>query len=243
MASVKEIPEARAHRPWPLPQGNWAYYQEWNRALFLHWKVSVEALRPHVPASLEIDLYEGQAWVSLVAFTMERIRPRLLPALSFISDFHEINVRTYVTHHNKAGVYFLNIEAGKTLSAVVSRALSGLPYEKSEIVRKTEGERHIHRSVLQRKGFYLNADLRLHEAVENKTAPDNWLTERYCLYQERNGRLSCYDIHHAEWPLRRIQMNDMHLDYRIGALHLQYPADLVHYSDGVQVLAWGRKFV
>ncbi|MGQ3013406.1 MAG: YqjF family protein [Flavobacteriales bacterium] len=243
MASPKEILEAQAHRPWPLPAGRWSYYQEWNRVLFLHWKVAPELLQPHLPAGLPADLYEGQAWVSLVAFTMEHIRPRLLPAFSFISDFHEINLRTYVTHKNKPGVYFLNIEAGKALSAQVSRALSGLPYEKSEIVRKTDATRHIHRSVFQRKGFYLNADLQLRGTQESRTALDSWLTERYCLYQEQNGRLYSYDIHHAEWPLRRIEISDIQLDYHIGALHFQYPADLVHYSDGVQVLAWGQKNV
>ncbi|MBL0913314.1 MAG: DUF2071 domain-containing protein [Bacteroidia bacterium] len=243
MASVKEILDAQAHRPWPLPAGRWSYYQEWNRALFLHWKVAPELLQPHLPAGLQADLYEGEAWASLVAFTMERIRPRLLPALSWISDFHEINLRTYVTHKDKPGVYFLNIEAGKALSALVSRALSGLPYERSKIVRKTDAERHIHRSVFQRRGFYLNADVQLQGAQESKTTLDSWLTERYCLYQEENGRLSSYDIHHAEWPLRRIQPVDIQLDYRIGTMHFTYPADLMHYSDGVEVLAWGQKNV
>jgi len=243
MASPKEILAVQAHRPWPLPQGSWAYYQEWNRALFLHWEVDPELLQPHLPAALPADLYEGRAWVSVVAFTMQRIRPRLLPSLSCISDFHEINVRTYVTYNNKPGVYFLNIEAGKTLSALVSRSLSGLPYEKSEIVRRTEDNRHTHRSVFRKKGFYMNADLQLLEKHENKSTLDNWLTERYCLYQEQNGRLSSYDIHHIEWPLRTIRPNVIELDYRIGAMHFSYPANRVHYSDGVQVLAWAQQIL
>lgn len=62
-----------------------------------------------VPHDLEIDLFEGKPWVYLVAFTMEKIRPKYLPSFPPISDFDEINIRTYVKKDNKAGVYFLSI--------------------------------------------------------------------------------------------------------------------------------------
>jgi len=120
---TREILRFVNHRPWELPKGNWAYYQEWNEAVFLHIKVPYEALRPCVPERLTIDRFEGDCYVSVVAFTMERIQTKYLPALSFISDFHEINVRTYVTLGNKKGVYFLSIEAQKRLSAWISKLM------------------------------------------------------------------------------------------------------------------------
>jgi len=59
-----------------------------------------------------LDLYDGSAFVSLVAFTMRGMRPRLggsLSALFFkpISTHHFLNVRTYVTHEAEAGIYFM----------------------------------------------------------------------------------------------------------------------------------------
>jgi uncharacterized protein YqjF (DUF2071 family) len=85
-------------------------------------------LREFVPTDLEIDLFSGKPWVSVVAFTMNNIRPRYLPPFPPISDFHEINIRTYVTKNNKSGVYFLSIEASKKTSSMVSRLVSRLPY-------------------------------------------------------------------------------------------------------------------
>lgn len=117
------------HRPRKLPMGKWQYYQEWNDALFLHFEVDFNILRKLVPKNLNIDSSEGKYYVSVVAFKMEKIRPRNLPSVRFISDFYEINVRTYINNNDKQGVYFLNIEAEKQISAFVARTLSGLPYE------------------------------------------------------------------------------------------------------------------
>ena len=95
------------------------------------------------------DSFDGKYWVSIVAFTMEKIRPAYLPPFSPISNFDEINVRTYVIQDGKPGVYFINIEAGKYLSAFLSRMLSSLPYEKSQITR---GD-NFYRSNNSNKGF------------------------------------------------------------------------------------------
>ena len=72
-----------------MPKHNWSYYQEWNRAIFLHWEVELEELKPFVPDEIEIDLFKGKPWVSLVAFTMEKIRPRFLPPFSPISNLSQ----------------------------------------------------------------------------------------------------------------------------------------------------------
>ena len=85
--TIKEILNTTSHRPWKMPSGSWKFYQEWNNAIFLHYQVDLRELEKIVPKELEIDLYEGKPWVSVVAFTMEKIRPKNLPAFSPISDF------------------------------------------------------------------------------------------------------------------------------------------------------------
>lgn len=111
--TIKEIVNTTEHRPWKMPTESWKFYQEWNNALFLHWLVELSELKKFVPNELEIDLFDGKPWVSVVAFTMEKIRPKNLPSFSPISDFDEINIRTYVKSNNKTGVYFLSIEGDK----------------------------------------------------------------------------------------------------------------------------------
>jgi uncharacterized protein YqjF (DUF2071 family) len=86
-------------------------FANWERVLFLHFAIAPELLRPFIPPPLELDLYEGQAYLSLVAVTMRRFRPRrpvpLSWAFSLISCQQFLNVRTYVYHRDEPGALFL----------------------------------------------------------------------------------------------------------------------------------------
>ena len=243
MHTINNIILHTSHRPWALPSGKWAYYQEWNRVLFMHWKVPANEIQQLLPANLTLDTHNNTAWISLVPFTMEKIRPNGIPAFTPISNFHEINVRTYVTADNKPGVYFLNIEAQKYLSAYIARQLSGLSYEKSVIERQIDSIQHTYKSVNQSKAFQLNAVFETGNPVNNKTPLDIWLTERYCLYLGVNNQLYRYQIHHQPWELQEVQLKSLETVYTIGNISLNRPPDLAHYSEGVQVIAWKREQV
>src|SRR3712207_6973329 len=52
------------HRPWPVPDRPWVMAQSWERLLFAHWRVPVEALRPVVHPAIPIDEFDGSAWRS-----------------------------------------------------------------------------------------------------------------------------------------------------------------------------------
>ncbi len=233
--------EQTAHRPaWEMPAENWIWYQEWNRALFFHWKADAQLLESLVPAGLQLDTYDGEAWISVVAFTMENIRPRYLPAVPALSDFHEINVRTYVRSGGERGVYFLSIEAQKYLSVKLSRTLSGLPYEIAGMQREY-GEQHTYRSMNSRTGNSLKAVYTIGPELAAKTPLDKWLTERYYLFLDSGGRLYKYAIHHAEWKLYKPEIAALEISYRVGSILLHHShAAAIHYSDGVKVIAWPR---
>jgi uncharacterized protein len=241
--TINDIITHTSHRTWALPTGRWAYYQEWNRVLFLHWKVPADALQTMLPTHLTLDLHEGNAWISLVPFTMEKIRPNGIPAFSPISNFHEINIRTYVTAEGKSGVYFLNIEAQKYLSAYIARKASGLPYEKAEITRESNTIKHAYTSINQKKAFQLKAVFETGNPITHKIPLDIFLTERYCLYLDDNGQLYRYQIHHHPWDLQEVQIKNLTTAYTIGNISLHTPPDLAHYSEGVQVIAWKREKV
>lgn len=238
MKTIEGILSCTSHRPFKIPNGNWMYYQEWNRALFLHWKIPYEILRNCVPASLNIDTFEGDCYVSLVAFTMEKIRPRFLPSIGCISNFDEINVRTYIDNDNKKGVYFLNIEAGKFLSSFIAKTISGLPYQTANIERM----HNVYKSTNNRMGLSLNTAFEVKEKITDKTLRDTWLTERYCLYLDNDNNHYRYDIHHEEWTLNHVNLNSLTVHYKLGALNLSDTAPIAtHYSHGIKVLAWQRQ--
>lgn len=238
MSATKEILNNTSHRPFEVPEGSWVYYQEWNRALFLHWKVPFELLTKCVPPNLKIDTFDGQCYVSIVAFTMEKIRPKLLPSIGAISNFDEINIRTYINNDAKKGVYFLNIEAGKSISAFIAKTISGLPYEKAKIRRADK----LYTSENAKKDFRLNAEFEVMPELVNKTELDTWLTERYCLYLNKENKLFRYDIHHKEWELKNVNVKSLNAHYKIGEINFNEKQPcLAHYSEGIKVIAWKRK--
>jgi uncharacterized protein YqjF (DUF2071 family) len=96
--------------------------------LFAHWPVPAEQLRPHLPEGLELDTYDGSAWVSVLAFEVTAARPRALPAgLSPTRPFGETNLRTYVRHDDRPGVYFLSLDAGTRVGAAALHSAMGMP--------------------------------------------------------------------------------------------------------------------
>src|SRR3954464_8579029 len=81
--------------------------QRWAHLLFLHWEVPAESVRPLVPAGLDLDLFEGKAYVGLIPFTTTGVRPPGLPPVGGMSRAHEVNVRTYVHRGGRdPGVWF-----------------------------------------------------------------------------------------------------------------------------------------
>ncbi|WP_258105838.1 YqjF family protein [Marinoscillum sp. MHG1-6] len=233
----KELLRTTEHRPWPLPNEQWKYYQEWNRAIFLHWQVDEQILRELVPEPLELDSFEGTTWVSLVAFTMENVRPRILPSFGPISNFDEVNIRTYVRPNNKPGVYFLSIESGKHLSTWIAKTISELPYRYSNINRTSNN----YTTVNEEYGDNLSIDYETLEPLTNKTDLDKWLTERYALYQDSGSRINKYEIHHLEWPIEKISIKNLTCEYLRFEQLLSGQPDLAHWSNGVKVIAWDKE--
>lgn len=234
--SIQHLLLTTNHRPWKIPTQPWKFYQEWNNAIFLHWPVALNVLKTFVPEELEIDLFEGQAWISVVAFTMEKIRPKNFPSFPPISDFDEINIRTYVKSNSKTGVYFLSMEGGKKLSCQVAKAMSQLPYRYSRMKR---GQNRYFSKNLE---FNDKLDLAftVRKTIIQKSPLEIWLTERYALFQDTKKSINEFEIHHLEWPLNEIELDIKTLDYpRFNSLINDSP-HLAQYSKGVKVIAWGK---
>ncbi|WP_121666199.1 YqjF family protein [Mesonia aquimarina] len=233
---IREILNTTQHRPWEIPTKNWKFYQEWNNAIFLHYQVDLTELKKFVPNELEIDLFEGKPWISVVAFTMERIRLKNLPSFSPISDFDEINIRTYVKSKNKTGVYFLSIEGGKSLSCKVAKSISELPYRFSNI-KRTDKKYQSQNSEFNDK---LNIEFKIGNELTEKTELDKWLTERYALFQDTDDSINEFEIHHLEWQINEIDIQKLELNYPRFEKFINERPSKIHYSKGVKVLAWGK---
>ncbi len=236
---ISEILSQDSHQPLGLPDSKWRFYQEWNRTLFLHWKVDRDLLRPFIPQSLELEQFEDRCWISFVAFSMENVRLRHLPSFPPVSNFHELNLRTYVRSEESSGVYFLSIEAAKRISTFLSKALSGFPYRFSRMKRK----QNYFDSKNESQGESFEAAFELGGPHSDLDSLDSWLVERYFAFQEREGHLYRYQIHHLPWTLRKVKLESFEIDYPRFESLLNGPPDRSHYSDGVQMVAWDRALV
>src|SRR5262249_60783837 len=115
----------------------------WRDLLFLHWAVPAEPLRALVPEQLDLDLFEGTAYVGLVPFSMTDVRPVGLPPIVGLSRFHETNVRTYVHRAGSdPGVWFFSLDAANRVAVALARRLYHLPYYFARMFLEREGGAH-----------------------------------------------------------------------------------------------------
>ncbi len=225
------------HRPWPLLSRPWAWTQAWLDLCFVHWEVDPDELQRLLPAGLELDLYDDKAWIGIVPFDMEGVMRRPFPAISWLSDFPEINVRTYVRHGGKHGVWFFSLDVPNRLAVWVARAFYHLPYRYARIGMKRDLNEVAYKVRGRESRF--DAIYRPGEDIHPTfDSFDAWCTERYCLYSaDRQGNLYRGEIHHRQWPLQRaeIEIRENNLTNFI-AVGDQHPSVL--YCPEIDVVIW-----
>jgi uncharacterized protein YqjF (DUF2071 family) len=227
------------NRVYPLPERDWKYYQEWHNTLFYHWKVTPALLKEYIPSGLRLDTIDNMAWISIVAFEVKKMRLRNFPAIPYISNFHEVNLRTYVIKDGIPGIYMFSITTNKLIEIIISRLFVGIPYQQMQIKRNFYS---IAWGSLEDDCF-LRARFSYSNALVTKTMTDIWLSERHCLYETRNNNLYRYDIHHREWKLKKLTSTLDSVEGRAGGFKLNAHPDKMHYCRKLNVLLWGRKKV
>src|SRR3990172_4862424 len=87
--------------------------QTWHDLLFANWPVKADHLRPLLPPGVELDLRDGEAWLSVIPFHMTGIGLRGFPDLP--------------------GFSFLSLDATHAAAMWVARAWYHLPYLRAAI--------------------------------------------------------------------------------------------------------------
>lgn len=228
------------HRPWPIPKGEWTWRQSWCDLLFMHWPVPVSALRPLVSAELDLDLFDGTAWLGLVPFRMAGVMRRPWPDLPGVSAFPELNVRTYVTRDDKPGVWFLSLDAANRLAVWAARRYFHLPYHFANMSLRTEGSKIAYRSARPEAEVALSYRPTSEPYLARPGSLEHWLTERYCLYaQAPNGSLWRSDVHHHPWPLQSASVDiERNTLLRTHGIRVEGPPALLHFARRLDVVIW-----
>ena len=249
MTTLDNLVRQVAHRPWPLPAGPWVMTQVWHDLLFAHWPVPRAALRPIIPSALEVDMFDGQAWLGVVPFGMDRVYPRRTFPVPWLSRFLELNVRTYVRVGDRPGVYFFSLDAANPVAVEVARRWYQLPYYHAHMsLRHGRHNRLVYHSYRTHPGaapaeFKASYRPTGPVALAKPGSLEAWLTERYCLYTvDRKGRIFRGEIHHAPWPLQpaeaEIEVNTMVLPHGLRLPdHGRRPA-LLQFARHLDTVEW-----
>lgn len=235
------------------PPGSPVMKQTWSDLLFLHWRVSAKDLRSLVPAGLEIDTVHGEAWVGLVPFTVTGARPRFVPPIPFVSNFHEVNVRTYVHYQGRdPGVWFFSLDASNRLVVEAARRLYHLPYRYSDIEMTVQEHVDAPPDPKPRRITFesrtvadMKPDIDVRYGPGDFPRPakpgtlEHFLIERYILYAEHEHALYRARVHHQPYPVQAGVVKHLRESLIAGAKIQHSAADpLAHYAAGVDVDVW-----
>lgn len=233
--------------PTRLPHGVPVMRHTWRHLLFLHWEVPADELRPLLPPGLELDTFEGKAYVGLVPFTMTGVRPLGTPNIPGFSNFHETNVRTYVHLNGRdPGVWFFSLDAANPVAVVVARASYRLHYHYA----------CMHMDISRDRQRIEYSSERLWPAPTPATCScrytrsgqvtraqvgtlEHFLVERYILYSYARGQLYSGRVYHRAYPLQTAEVESYdETMLAANAIHRPDAPPLVHYANEVRVLVY-----
>ncbi|MBW3553974.1 MAG: DUF2071 domain-containing protein [Gemmatimonadetes bacterium] len=242
MTDTVSIEREVAHRPWPLPKVPWVLFQSWRDLLFAHWSVAPEALRPLVPAALELDLHDGRAWIGITPFGIEDFRPRGLPTMGPLSSFPELNLRTYVRGAGQGGIHFFSLDAGSLAAVLGARTVFRLPYHHAEMaIEEVDGRIEFRSARPEGEAAFTASYEPVDHAFQAEPGTlEHFLTERYALFTVlQSGRILKTEIHHRPWPLQPAEgeVNGKALAAAEG-VPLPDDAPLLHFSRLQETLIW-----
>ena len=175
--------------------------QSWLDASFLHWRVAPAAIDRLLPTGLRADTLGGDAWIGLIAFSLERTAFGPLPPVPYLGSFPEVNVRTYtVDRAGRRGVFFLSLDASRLAAVLAARALFQVPYTWARMSIARDGDRFEYRS--RRIGGRREHCRLVTRADRDAEATDElsvFLTARWGLTTVRGGRLTWRPNAHEPW--------------------------------------------
>lgn len=217
--------------------------QRWENLLFLHWPVDARLVQRTLPPGLQADTCGGDAWLGIVPFAMRAVRPSGLPSVGPISNFLELNVRTYVhDEQGVPGVWFYSLDCNQPVAVLVARILFGLPYRRAKMAA-TFGAVIDYRCTRRGTAAAARYVWQPHGSAQT-AAPESlefFLLERYHLYSVRNGQLLRGTVAHAPYEFRSARVDELSVvpAELAGFRDLENQPRHVCHADGVDVRILG----
>ena len=209
-------------------------FQGWNHLTFLHWQYSPQVIRPLLPPNLELDTFDGAAWVGLTPFLLTGLRPPGCPMLPWLSQFPEMNVRTYVRGPDgQRGIWFFSLEADRLAAVLGARLFYGLPYRWAQMRVHHDSASIEYTSHRHFGPGHANIAIQMGSPI-HPNEQERFLTARFRLYTKIAGRLAFAQVDHAPWPLQ--SATGLRLEQNVienSGLPAPVGEPLAHFSPGI----------
>ena len=231
-------------------RGESLFHANWDHAVLIHYESDPSAIQNCVP--FEIDLHDGHAFVSVVAFTLRGMRPRVGGKISRwlfkpIATHHFFNVRTYVRRNGEPAIYFMAEWLSNRLSVALGPVTFGLPYRFGKVEYENEGEKgRIRGKVSAKEGeFEYCAAVAKDRSICQPGSLTEFLLERYTAFTSAGRRKQFFRVWHEAWEQTPIEI-EVRRDNLLAATGGWWPTAQIisaNYSPGVGVWMGRPHFV
>lgn len=182
---------------------DWIIAQTWLHTIFLNYKVDPKFFEGRLPEGIELDTYNGSAYLTVVPFRMEGIRFPFTPPLPF-SSLWELNLRTYVKAGGKSGIYFLTLDTDHLLSEWIAQTFFYLPYRFKSMRAHIQNQDYIFDAG---DSFFMKAKVTSVPLVTESY--HYWLMERYSVFTHNGSDIWRGDVIHEPWPLKYVKIETL----------------------------------
>ncbi len=189
----------------------------WEDIIMANYEIDPEILIPFLPKGVELDLYEGKCYVSLVGFMFKNTKLFTIP-IPYFGNFEEINLRFYVkrTEENvvKRGVVFINETIPYPIVAWVANKLYKEHYTvvptKHEIVLEESSKKVKFEWLVNKKWNSITLLASTKSEAMSPNSLERFIYEHYYGYTKINeNETEEYKLQHPSWKVSEV------LDYQI----------------------------
>ncbi len=229
----------------------------WENLIMANYSIDTENLRPYLPQGVELDLFDGKAYVSLVGFLFKQSKIFHVP-IPFLGTFEEINLRFYVKRkiedRYQRGVVFIN----ETVPYQPVAWLANKLYKEHYIAIPTK-----HRIAWEPTTKSIRYEWKVNQAWNHlqviasresremeRGSLEEFIFEHYYGYTKvSNESTQEYRINHPRWKVNEVLDWSIHCDFQnmygpsFGCLTQQKP-DSVIIAEGSRITVdWKRKSI
>ena len=227
------------------PQSGSLLLMGWEQLLFLHWAWDPAEIQKTLPRGLFVDTFGGQAWLGIVPFFMRRVHPRGLPCLPWLSNFLELNVRTYVYNNSgRPGIWFYSLVCNQPVAVELAKRCFHLNYVHGRMHAQVDQSGMCTYQAKRHRTPEAQFRFKTTSGPRTEIQPGTlefFLVERYFLYAaDHRNRLYYGQVHHRPYRIgpALVEKWSFHPATADGFSAPEQGPDHVVAAEDLQVEAW-----